>query len=107
MLTITEKAKQKVVEILTAEGKPDHGLRVAVHGGGCSGFQYALNFAEGGGPADQMLDAGAFKIFVDPISAQYLDGAEIDFLDGLNGTGFKISNPHAKSTCGCGQSFGV
>ena len=107
MLTITEKAKQKVAEILSAEGKADHGLRVAVHGGGCSGFQYALNFANDAGPADQTVDAGAFKIFVDPISAQYLDGAQIDYLDGLNGTGFKITNPTAKSTCGCGQSFGV
>lgn len=107
MLTITEKAREKVAEILVAEGKPGHGLRVAVHGGGCSGFQYALNFAEGGGGADETVDVGPFKIYVDPISAQYLEGAEIDYLDGLNGTGFKINNPQAKSTCGCGQSFGA
>jgi iron-sulfur cluster insertion protein len=107
MITITEKAREKVAEILLAEGKANHGLRVAVHGGGCSGFQYALNFAEGGGAADETVDAGPFKIYVDPISAQYLEGAEIDYLDGLNGTGFKISNPQAKSTCGCGQSFGA
>jgi iron-sulfur cluster insertion protein len=106
-MTVTEKAKKKVAEILAEEGKPGHGLRVAVRGGGCSGFQYGLDFAESAGESDQIIDVGPFKVFIDPISSQYLQGATLDFLDGLSGTGFKISNPNAKSTCGCGQSFGV
>lgn len=107
MIAVTEKAKQKVGEMLVAENKTGHGLRVAVKGGGCSGFQYDLKFVESPGPTDQVVDCGSFKVFVDPISAQYLDGSQLDFLDGLNGTGFKIQNPAAKTTCGCGQSFGV
>ena len=107
MLNVTEKAKEKVAEILASEGKADHGLRVAVSGGGCSGFQYGLTFAPGPGEGDAVLDCGKFKVFIDPISAQYLEGAELEYLDGLNGTGFKVQNPQAKSTCGCGQSFGV
>src|SRR5262245_23489909 len=107
MITVTEKAKEKVQQIMAAENRAGQALRVMVQGGGCSGFQYLLNFAEGQNEGDQVLDCGGFKLVVDPISAQYLEGAEIEYLDGLNGTGFKVNNPLAKSTCGCGQSFGV
>ncbi len=107
MITVTEKAKKKVVDVLAEEQKQGHGLRVAVHGGGCSGFTYDLNFTEGAGPGDEIIDCGTFKVFVDPISSQYLEGSSLDFLDGLHGTGFKITNPNAKGTCGCGSSFSV
>lgn len=107
MLQVTEKAKSKVAEILAAENKVGHGLRVQVMGGGCSGFQYGLTFAEGNGPTDTVIDCGTFKVYVDPVSSQYLEAATVDYLDGLNGSGFKIENPEAKSTCGCGSSFNV
>ena len=107
MLQVTEKAKQKVNEIIASENKTGQGLRVQVVGGGCSGFQYGLTFAEGGGPTDLIVDCGTFKVFVDPVSSQYLDAATVDYIDGLNGSGFKIENPEAKSTCGCGSSFNV
>ena len=105
MIQVTEKAKQKVAEILSAENKIGQGLRVQVMGGGCSGFQYGLTFAESAGPTDTVIDCGSFKIYVDPVSSQYLDKATVDYIDGLNGSGFKIDNPEAKSTCGCGSSF--
>ena len=107
MLQVTEKAKAKVDEILAQENKVGQGLRVQVMGGGCSGFQYGLTFAEGSGPTDLVVDCGSFKVYVDPVSSQYLDNATVDYLDGLNGSGFKIENPEAKSTCGCGSSFSV
>ena len=74
-------------------------------GGGCSGFQYGLTFAEASNPTDQVIDCGNFKVYVDAASTQYLEGAQVDYIDGLNGSGFKIENPNAKSTCGCGSSF--
>jgi iron-sulfur cluster insertion protein len=105
MLSVTEKAKEKVVEILSQENRLGQGLRVQVTGGGCSGFQYGLIFAEGTNPDDQVIDCGPFKVVVDAVSAQYLDNAQVDYVDGLNGSGFKVENPNAKSTCGCGSSF--
>lgn len=105
MLQVTEKAKEKVAEILTTENRLGHGLRVQVVGGGCSGFQYGLTFAEASNPSDSVIDCGSFKVYVDAASAQYLDNATVDYIDGLNGSGFKIENPEAKSTCGCGSSF--
>jgi iron-sulfur cluster insertion protein len=107
MITVTEKAKQKVAEILQQEGKAGQGLRVAVLGGGCSGFTYDLKFDAAAGEGDEVLDCGSFRVFVDPISSQFLEGSSLDFLDGLQGTGFKVGNPNAKGTCGCGQSFSV
>jgi len=107
MLELTERAKDKVFEILTLENKPGLGLRVQVVGGGCSGFQYGLTFAEASDPSDHIIDCGSFKVYVDQMSAQYLENAKVDYLDGLNGSGFKVENPQAKSTCGCGSSFNV
>lgn len=107
MLQVTEKAKSKVAEIMAQEKKAGAGLRVQVMGGGCSGFQYGLTFAEGAGPTDLVVDCGTFQIFIDPVSTTYLENATVDYLDGLNGSGFKIENPEAKSTCGCGSSFNV
>ena len=105
MLQVTEKAKQKVVEIIVTENKGAQALRVQVMGGGCSGFQYGLTFADAAGPTDTVIDCGTFKVYIDPVSSQYLDNATVDYIDGLNGSGFKIENPEAKSTCGCGSSF--
>ena len=107
MITVTEKAKQKVEEILKSENREGHGLRVAVLGGGCSGFTYDLKFEAAAVEGDEVLDCGRFRVFVDPISSQFLEGSTLDFLDGLHGTGFKVGNPNAKGTCGCGQSFSV
>ena len=107
MLQVTEKAKEKVAEILGQENRLGQGLRVQVVGGGCSGSQYGLTFAEGSNATDQVIDCGNFKVYIDAASSQYLDSATVDYIDGLNGSGFKIENPEAKSTCGCGSSFNV
>ena len=104
MITITDTAAEKVKGLLEAEGKPEYGLRVKVVGGGCSGFQYQLAFdAQKAG--DQVTEKGGVKLLVDPKSFLYLNGAEIDFVDGLMGAGFSLNNPNAKGSCGCGQSF--
>ncbi len=105
MLTVTEKAISKVNELLSQEKKEAGLLRVFVEGGGCSGFQYGLTFADKQEDDDNVVECNGFKVVVDPTSAMYLEGAEIDFIDGLHGSGFKISNPNAQSTCGCGHSF--
>jgi iron-sulfur cluster assembly accessory protein len=78
---------------------------VFVQGGGCSGFQYGLMIEDAPGPGDQSIEVNGVKLFIDPISARYLDGAEVDFVDSVTGGGFTIKNPNAKSTCGCGSSF--
>ena len=107
MIHVTETAAGKINELLTEEGKVGSGLRVFVQGGGCSGFQYGLMIDEGeGDPAsDQVFEVNGVRLFVDPISLRYLQGAEVDFVDNHMGGGFTIKNPNAKSTCGCGSSF--
>jgi iron-sulfur cluster assembly accessory protein len=105
MLTVTEKAQGKVKEILESQPEPFAGLRVQVVGGGCSGFQYHMGFEKQGNSADEVLEMGGFKVFVDPGSSMYLDGTEIDWVEALTGSGFKFNNPNVKSTCGCGESF--
>ena len=103
MITVTEKAVEKLKEVLT---KDEPYLRVFVQGGGCSGFQYGMQTE--GGPAqdnDSVVELGNVKILIDPISAGYLKDAVIDYEDNLMGGGFQIKNPSAKSTCGCGSSF--
>ena len=104
-LTITPAAEAKVRELLEAEAKPGFGLRVAVTAGGCSGYSYGLYFDESTDPSDITIKADGFNIFVDSNSANMLDGANIDFVDSLQGSGFKIENPNATGTCGCGSSF--
>jgi iron-sulfur cluster assembly accessory protein len=106
MINVSETAAAKIVELLSEENKVGSGLRVFVQGGGCSGFQYGLMIEENGqGAADQVYESNGVKLFVDPISVRYLEGAEVDFIDTVAGGGFTIKNPHATSTCGCGQSF--
>ena len=108
-ISVTDAAAGKISQLLSEENKSTAGLRVFVQGGGCSGFQYGLMIEESAGDveADQIFDSNGVKILVDPISVRYLTGAEVDFVDNLTGGGFAIKNPNAKTTCGCGQSFGV
>jgi iron-sulfur cluster insertion protein len=105
MITLTEKAVGKVKEIREAEGLGEQGLRVRVIGGGCSGFSYDLFFEDEVSDVDQMFESQGIKLYVDMMSFQYLEGVEIDYVEGLHGAGFKFLNPQAKSTCGCGSSF--
>ena len=108
-IVVTDMAASKIQTLLAEEQKVEAGLRVFVQGGGCSGFQYGLMIEEGTGDAeaDKVFQSNGVTLFIDPISIRYLNGAEVDFVDNLTGGGFTISNPNAKSTCGCGQSFGV
>jgi len=108
-VTVTSAAAGKISALLVEEQKNEAGLRVFVQGGGCSGFQYGLMIEEGVGDSDsdKVFESNGVRLFVDPISIRYLTGAEVDFVDNLTGGGFTIKNPNAKSTCGCGQSFGV
>ncbi|MCB0318882.1 MAG: iron-sulfur cluster assembly accessory protein [Bdellovibrionales bacterium] len=106
-LIFTNAAVEAVRNAITKEGQPGDGLRVSVVGGGCSGYQYNLDFEKEERMGDTKLNlAEDVTIFVDPISLGYLKGTTVDFVSGLNGTGFKFDNPNAKRTCGCGQSFG-
>ena len=105
-LTETAAAKIKELQVTEPEGEAEV-LRVAVQGGGCSGFEYALGFDRGAQEGDFELEAHGVTVVVDPFSAPYLAGAEIDFLNSLEESGFKISNPNVASSCGCGHSFQV
>lgn len=106
LLTVTENAAEKIREL--AQGEPTgeaEVLRIAVQGGGCSGFQYALGFDRGPQDGDNEIHAHGVRVVVDPFSAPYLVGAEIDFVDALMGGGFAINNPNVEAACGCGSSF--
>ena len=106
MINVSETAALKISELLAEEQKAGGGLRVCVQGGGCSGFQYGMMIEENGqGAGDQVFESHGVKLFVDPISIQYLKNAEVDFVDTITGGGFTIKNPNATSTCGCGSSF--
>jgi iron-sulfur cluster assembly accessory protein len=107
MINVTEAAAGKITELLAEEDKVGAGLRVFVQGGGCSGFQYGLMIEDGQADpeSDQVFEVNGVRLLVDPISLQYLRGAEVDFVDNNMGGGFTIKNPNAKSTCGCGSSF--
>lgn len=106
-LDFTDAAVEKVRELLLEEGNPDLKLRVFVQGGGCSGFQYGFTFDEEVNDDDTTIDKGGVQLLVDPMSFQYLVGAEIDYKDDLEGAQFVIRNPNASTTCGCGSSFTV
>jgi len=107
-LSLSEKAV-RMVKLTREEEKLDaaSGLRVAVRGGGCSGFEYALDFELEARDTDIVLEYDDLRVFVDPISARYLQGTEIDYVLGATGAGFKFINPQATGTCGCGSSFAV
>ena len=107
MVTVTESAADKIKTMIEDQGDTDLGLRMMVAGGGCSGFQYKLAFDKETGENDQVLEQNGVKVLIDTKSAIYLMGAELDYVEGLMGAGFKVNNPNAKSTCGCGESFQV
>lgn len=105
VLTLTSKAIEMVREALEAEKLDGHGLRVFVQGGGCSGFQYGLDFDQAARAGDFEFEFDGLKVYVDPMSAAHLEGTVIDYVIGVSGAGFKFNNPQAKTTCGCGSSF--
>ena len=105
MITMTDSAASKVGSLLAEEDEADLALRVAVRPGGCSGFSYEMYFDGEFADDDQTLEHGGVKVVVDPSSAMLLEGATLDYKDGLQETGFSINNPNAQRTCGCGQSF--
>ncbi|MDC8013491.1 iron-sulfur cluster insertion protein ErpA [Tahibacter soli] len=106
-LLFTDAAARKVRELIDEEGNPELKLRVAISGGGCSGFQYGFSFDEDRAEDDLAIENGGVTLVVDPLSLQYLMGAEIDYAESLTGAQFVIRNPNAKTTCGCGSSFTV
>jgi iron-sulfur cluster assembly accessory protein len=105
VITLTDTASTKVKDLIAQEGEAELMLRVAVRPGGCSGFSYEMFFDSERENDDITADFGGVTVVVDPSSAQLLDGAELDYKDGLQGAGFAINNPNAQRTCGCGQSF--
>lgn len=105
MITLTPVAVGKVKEIMAQQNPPPAGLRVAVVGGGCSGFQYHMAFDNASNGTDNVIELDGLKVFVDQMSGMYLEGVEIDYIETLEGAGFKFNNPNVKSTCGCGSSF--
>ena len=106
-LLFTDSAAAKVKELVDEEGNPELKLRVFVQGGGCSGMQYGFEFDEAEQDGDTCVENLGVKLLIDPISVQYLTGAEIDYREGLDGAQFVIRNPQATTTCGCGSSFTV
>ena len=108
MVEISESAKAKVIDLLSEENNPELMLRTFVQGGGCSGFQYGFTFDEIKNEDDFEISLNdRWKVVVDAMSMQYLTGAEIDYIEDLNGSQFTIKNPNAQSTCGCGSSFSI
>ena len=106
-LSLTDAAIGKVKEIMAQQNPVPAGLRVGVTGGGCSGFQYSMQFENGAGMMDKTFDFDGLKVFVDATSLMYLKGVSVDYVETLEGAGFKFENPNVKSTCGCGSSFSV
>ena len=104
-LVFSDSAANKVKQLIEEEGNPELKLRVFVTGGGCSGFQYGFTFDEDVAEDDTRMDKNGVTLLIDPMSYQYLVGAEIDYQEGLEGAQFVIKNPNATSTCGCGSSF--
>ncbi len=107
MITVTPVATTKVKEIMNQQNPTPVALRVAVVGGGCSGFSYHMAFENQENPTDNVYEFDGLKVLVDQMSEMYLDGISIDYIETLEGAGFKFNNPNVKSTCGCGSSFSV
>ena len=104
-INFTDNAIAKVKEIMAQQNPVPAGLRVGVVGGGCSGFSYSMSFENGAGMMDKTFEFGGLKVFVDATSLMYLKGVSVDYIETLEGAGFKFDNPNVKSTCGCGSSF--
>ena len=105
MLTLTDSAVSAVQRFIESAGKPVAGLRIKVEGGGCSGLQYGMRLEENVAQDDSVLEFTGIKVLVDGDSATLLENVTVDFIDGLEGTGFKFENPNATASCGCGKSF--
>ena len=106
-IMLTSKAVEKVKEIMAQQTPVPAGLRVGVVGGGCSGFSYSMSFENSSGLMDKVFDMEGLKVFVDATSLTYLNGCIVDYLETLEGAGFKFENPNVRTTCGCGSSFSV
>jgi len=104
LVKLTPSAAQKVSSLLTKQGRPQGVLRVAVIGGGCSGLQYKMDLQDAPANRDILVESSGVRVVVDPKSALYVTGSELDYLDALDG-GFKVTNPNAATTCSCGESF--
>ncbi len=107
MVQLTDNAVSKVKEIISSQDPQPSGLRISVVGGGCSGFSYSMAFETAPNMLDKTYNYDGLKVFVDQASLLYLDGARVDYVETLEGSGFKFENPQVKSTCGCGSSFSV
>ncbi len=107
MIQLSTRAVDKVKEILDTQEPKPAGLRISVVGGGCSGFSYSMAFENQPGILDKTYSFDGLKVFVDQASMLYLDGANVDYVETLEGSGFKFENPNVRSTCGCGSSFSV
>ena len=107
MVSLTDTAVSKVREILDTQEPKPAGLRISVVGGGCSGFSYSMAFENAPNMLDKTYNYGDLKVFIDQASMLYLDGASVDYVETLEGSGFKFNNPQVKSTCGCGSSFSL
>ncbi len=105
-VTVTERAARRIAEIVAGEAAST-ALRVSVEGGGCSGFQYKFDLAGDAAPDDLVLTRAGARVLIDPVSLGYLEGSEIDFVDDLIGASFKVTNPNATASCGCGTSFSL
>ena len=105
LIKITEGAAGKVKSLLEKQGRPHGVLRVAVIGGGCSGLQYKMDLQDGPANRDILVESKGIRVVVDPKSALYVTGSELDYVDALQGAGFKVKNPNAATTCSCGESF--
>ena len=106
MVTLTETAASKVKELMNGQSEAGGGLRVAVRGGGCSGFQYALAFDQQR-DGDQVYEQSEIRLLIDSESLPFVDGSEVDYVEGLQGAGFAVNNPNVVASCGCGHSFQV
>ncbi len=105
MITLTENAQKAINRFIKGADTPVEGLRISVTGGGCSGLQYGMVLEEAAKADDTVVEVGSLRIFIDPYSAPMLKGITVDFLDSMEGSGFKFENPNASASCGCGNSF--
>ncbi len=106
-VTMTESAARRIGELKAREGNPDLMLRIAVNGGGCSGFQYAFDWAKERADSDIVVERDGETVLIDETSLLYLIGSEVDFIEDIGGSSFRINNPNAQASCGCGTSFSV
>ena len=107
MISLSDTAIAAVSQFIKTADTPMSGLRISVTGGGCSGFQYSMRLEESPALEDMVVECGEVKVFIDPASLPHLENVSVDFVSGLEGSGFKFHNPNAKASCGCGNSFSV